>query len=77
MQITDEMKRRALATVNDPAFEEVWKYLIYRAERDVLNAPTSEERDEKWHGFKGMQAIPKTVKKWAEEARQLNRKADK
>ena len=77
MQATDEMKRRALATVNDPAFDEVWNYLIYRAERDVLSATTSEDRDEKWHRYQAMKDIPKTVKKWAEEARQLNRKADK
>jgi len=74
MKITDEMKRRALATVNDPSFVEVWSFLVHRAERDVLEATTSEDRDEKWHGYRAMQAIPKTVKKWAEEARHIDRK---
>lgn len=72
MKVTDETKRRALATVNDPHFSEVWEYLVHRASQDVLNATTSEDRDEKWHRYRAMKDIPKTVKKWAKEARHLD-----
>ena len=72
MKVTDEIRRRALATVNDPTFSDVWAFLLHRAERDVLNATTSEDRDEKWHRYQAVKDMPKTVKKWAEEARHLD-----
>ena len=72
MKVTDETKRRALATVNDPHFDEVWSFLVDRAAKDVLDATTTEDRDEKWHRYRAMKDIPKTVKKWAEQSR-LNR----
>lgn len=74
MKISDEDKRRALAAVNDPVFETAHAYLHDRAVQSLLSAKTPEEREEAWQHQKAIKDLTKLIKRWAEEARNKDRK---
>lgn len=70
MQVTDEMKRAALATVGEgEVYDAVWAQLREYAVKELLAAKTDVDRREAWHRAKAIEDAPRKVKAWAAQAR--------
>lgn len=68
-QADKDRNARALALEHDTTFTAAVDYLKDRAAKEVLNAKTPEEREEKWRAYDALRRVTGQIAIWAAEAR--------
>jgi hypothetical protein len=68
-QVERDRNARALALAHDTTFKAAVDHLIDRATKEVLDAKTPEEREEKWRTYDALRRVSGLIAIWAAEAR--------
>ena len=64
-----ETRMRAKALLSDETYKSAVAALKERANKELLNAKTPEEREEKWRDYQALSRVMVEVAKWAAEAK--------
>lgn len=59
---------RAKAALNDEIVQQAFKETLASLNRQLLNAKTPEEREQKWHEYHGLNRAWNLLQKWPLEA---------
>lgn len=69
MRVSPDVKRRARALKSEPLYEQAAEYLMSRANKDLLNATTPEDREDKWRDYHALKGVVGLIARWAAESK--------
>ena len=72
MDVTPEVRMRAAALIGEPLYKDAAAFLMERANKELLNATTPEDREAKWREYHALKDVVGQIAKWAAEAKTQN-----